>query len=30
MNEFWDRIAIGGAFMFVAATMTLAFVGFLI
>lgn len=30
MNEFWYRIALGGAFMFVCATMALAFVGFLI
>jgi len=30
IDEFWFRIALGGAWLFIAATMALAFVGFLI
>jgi hypothetical protein len=30
MNEFWYRVALGGAWLFIAATMALSFVGFLI
>lgn len=30
MNEFWYRIALGGSYLFIAATIALSFVGFLI